>query len=667
MLRQELGTACGGELNEHDAKTLTVTVYHGVDPTLPEVQKAAALIDKATSKYNQRHKLLLGNVVTSLHQLRITAASIGAAKDDSVTTLLGRAELELLRFIPRPGGEIEVVREDALDSAAKALRRPPRLLDRTHQPVAQLPLKWKNVYCAGLTKAMASVLASHTVVKKYNREMEVLVDAFPDGTLRFAQSTGGSMARNLPARALRRKWEGRPANECTNTHDVFCLFTVAMCLKFFYMWRKTTRYLQPVERFLENYRSAFAKPTDGWAARRLMDLCDEPDIVIATQKLVGVMVDDDMRTACGELMSAISQFMNGVYCRYLEQCDGLATKIASMTGAGEDGLLEQSAIFAMYEDNEDVLWRLPVACSGYERNADGTEVLLVDWDDTVNQDDRRVDEGKQHLRGLVAEMCSNKRMSKEMEARLSGYIALAHSPTKKGGAMLTGHCIFGTFEAHGEVRSVSVFNSKSDDALQYFQAATTVSVGTEDVGVVTWCPSTARRISNVTAPPDTGDFGSLSHMQLMIEDRLDELGTKQFGTAQAHEFQRLHGVSGRLRGRVYNATEKKVYRVTTWEDGVMLLVPEPWIQQCFWDLAHRKAPPLHRRPYMCVVGSLGKARDGLKRANITNDFWLQHTHDQLAGLAVEWEQQEILDEASDRRTRVWLLREDRQKAEIVAM
>eukprot|EP00966_Prymnesium_polylepis_P304371 7032174-Prymnesium_polylepis.1 len=225
------------------------------------------------------------------------------------------------------------------------------------------------------------------------------------------------MSYNVASDTLRQQWEGRPAKECRDMHDVFCLFTVAMCLKFFYMWRKTTTYLKPVDAFLEQYRNTYASPSHPWAQRRLMDLCDQPDIVIAMETLVGTKVDDDMRSACVDLMWTVSEFMNGVYCKYLERCDGLVTKVACMTGMGMDGKLADSALWAMYEDNEDVLWRLPVACAGYQRLSNGSETLLVDWDNTVSQDDRRVEEGKQHLHGLVTEMCSNKRMSKEMDWR----------------------------------------------------------------------------------------------------------------------------------------------------------------------------------------------------------------------------------------------------------
>jgi hypothetical protein len=168
-------------------------------------------------------------------------------------------------------------------------------------------------------------------------------------------------------------------------------------------------------------------------------------------------------------------------------------------------------------------------------------------------------------------------------------------------------------------------------------------------------------------PIDVTPFESLSKMQVMIENRLDELGTKKFGTAQAQDFQRLYGVAGRLRGRVYYDAEEKVYRITTWDDGVMLLIPEPWIQQCFWDFVRCKLPGLHRRPFMGVVSSLGKAREDLKKAGMANDWWLQHTHDQLSGLAVQWEERSVLDSTSGARTHLWVLREDRQLAEIVPM
>jgi hypothetical protein len=685
MLRQEASTACGEHdegVGENDAKTYTIKVYHGSEPILSDVGKAARLIDEGTSKNNERHTLMLGNVVTSLRQLQTLGAALGESKNERVTTLLGRAELELLRFIPRPGGEIEVIHEEALDEAAKALKRPPRLFDRSQNPT-QLPLKWSNVYCASLKTAMTTVLAAHSKVKKHVKEMELGRSPYTreSANLGASASTEG-MSYYVASESLRQQWEGQPANECKNMHDVFCLFTVAMCLKFFYMWRKTTVYLQPIDGFLEQYRNTYATPEHPWASRRLMDLCDKPDIVVAMEKLVGVKVDDDMRSACVDLMSVISEFMNGVYCKYLERCDGLVTKIACMTGMGMDGKLADSALWAMYEDNEDVLFKLPVACGGYQKLANGSEAMIVDWDDTKSKDDRRVEEGKQHLHGLVTEMCSNKRMSDEMEARLSGYIALAHAIPKKGGAMLTGQAVFGTFAERGEVSSVSVFDTKSVQFPQFFQASAVVSVGFQDVAVVTWCPSTAWKITNMPLPPDTdvpedhealrsptdlAAFGSLAKMQDMIEKRLDELGTKKFGMPHAHEFQRLYGMAGRLRGRVYNDLQKKVYRITTWDDGVMLLIPEPWIQQCFWDLASRKVPELHRRPFIGIVSSLGKARGGLKEAGMTNDWWLQHTHDQLTGLAVQWQEREVLDEAGDTQAHVWVLREDTQLAEIVPM
>jgi hypothetical protein len=686
MLRQEASTACGGhdeEIGKNDAKTYTIKVYHGSEPLLSDVGKAARLIDESTSKNNERHTLMLGNVVTSLRELQTLGAALGDGKNERVTTLLGRAELELLRFIPRPGGEIEVIREDALDDAVKALKRPPRLLDRNQKQIAQLPYRWSNVYCAGLKTATTQVIASHTAVKKYTKEMETLAVSFPKGRIEFgdAAATSGGLSYDYGSGALRKQWESRPENECRDMHDVFCLFTVTMCLKFFYMWRKTTTYLKPVDDFLEQYRNTFATPKDPWAQRRLMDLCDEKDIVIAVGKLVRVKVDDDMRSACVDLMSTVSQFMNGVFCKYLERCDGLVTKIACMTGMGMDGKLADSALWAMYEDNEDVLWRLPVACAGHRILPNGAETLVVDWDNTVSQDDRRIEEGKQHLHGLVTEMCSNKRLSKEMEARLSGYIALAYAVPRKGGAMLTGQAVFGVNAERGEVSAVSAFDAKSTDFPQFFQAATTVSVGFGDVAVVTWCPSTAWRIANMPVPqgtkevPDaynelrdplnTTPFGSLSKMQEMIENRLEDLGTKKFGTAQAHDFQRLYGLPGRLRGRVYNDENQQVYRITTWDDGVMLMIPEPWIQQCLWDFARCKIPGLHRRPFMGVVSSLGKARDDLKRAGMTNNWWLQHTNDPLAGLAVQWEERSVVGAESDSHANVWVLREDRRLAEIV--
>ena len=70
---------------------------------------------------------------------------------------------------------------------------------------------------------------------------------------------------------------------------------------------------------------------------------------------------------------------------------------------------------------------------------------------------------------------------------------------------------------------------------------------------------------------------------------------------------------------------------------------------------------------MAVVSALGRARDGLKRVGISNEWWLQHTHDQLTGLGVRWAQYDANGDDPSQHLNVWLLREDASDGRLLAI
>lgn len=597
---------------EFNSQTRTLIILNGIDPLAPEVADAKKRIDANTQSTNAQCLVYLGNVVTSLHQTDI----LPKGGKSELITVLGRSELELLRFMPRPGGEIELVREGDPEAAARALLRPPQLLDSAHQP-KQLPPKWANVYAPNLREAMMPLVELYRRVEAYEQGLEQLetheiVYEYSSTSAHQAASTSGRSSR--PPANLWTAWTPATAKHCHTYHDVFCMFTVAMCLKFFYMWDQTTIYTHKASAFLDDFESQNDKDP---AVYRLVDMCRQ-DLVKSTKQLALTHVDDDMRTACVKLMSTVSHFMNHVFCNYLSHSSGLVAKVAAMTETGEEGERASSALCIMYEDNEYALSSLPTGSDGW--NASNSS-LMVTWERMAGSENTRVEQSRRHLHELLAEMCSETQLSSAMAARLSGYVSVAHASANPGGAITTGQAVYGTFDNHGMLRTHTFSKQKL-----YIQAACAVGVGTGDVGVATWCPSTATSLETTLAPKAiSGGTGSLAAMQrIVVQEALETFPARR----QGHR--------GRLRGTIKSAIDGDTYRISTWDNGATMLLPEQWVQTCFLDLARRVKPSLDRRPLLGVLSRLDRSSATLATMAVENDWAFEHNGDQLIGLAVEW-------------------------------
>jgi hypothetical protein len=591
---------------EFSSQTRTITILHGIDPLAPEVDAARTVVDVATKSTNANCLVYLGNVVTSLHQTDI----VPNHDTSELVTLLGRSELELLRFMPRPGGEIEMVLEEEPEAAALALLRPPQLLGRDQQP-RQLPPKWANVYVPNLREAMTPLVELYRRVKAFENGLKQLRTTNPIVYHYKPATTSGSYKR--PAGSVWASWTPATVAFCHTYHDVYCMFSVAMCLKFFYMWEQTTIYTAQSTIFLD----AFAiQHKDDDAVQRLVDMC-QADLAASTKRLATEHVDDDMRGACVKLMNAVSSFMNGVFCKYLTHSSGLVATVASMTNTEEEGKAAPSALYLMYEDNEHALCCVPVGSEGWDgRN----KALSVTWERTNLSAHAHVENSRAHLHELLAHMCSKEPLSSALEARLSGYISVAHAGVLQGGAMKMGQVAYGTFDAHGTVHTHTL--SKAE---VYLQAACTVSVGMGDVGVASWCPGTASTLVEQLAPTaQAADTANLA----ILQDAVTQ-------DAERHFPARRHGHKGRLGGTVRTA-DNKVHRITTWSKGTTMLLPETWVQTCFLDLAKRREPQLHRRPRLGVLSRLDPKGAPFAEQEVRSQWRFEHNGDQLTGLAVEW-------------------------------
>ena len=621
--RPEVSIECSLHAEEN-TRTVTAKVYHGCVPA--DVAAGAALIDEKTNAVNAKQRLFLGNIIRSMKQQEHVVTK---GEDTTDITLLGRSELDLLRFIPRQGGEISDVPFppqqnvyidksflDRLENVNLVLQRPP--------PLRFMQDNLYDSYCSCLQNAMKPVIAMYRDVMLLN------------------ENTAGRVATTFI--------DTTPAQTtCSTLQDVRRVFTIAMCLKFFYMWRFTTQYLKPVEDFLDCYEFS----------ERVKNRCGKTNIDEALSNLTKDDINDSSFPEWNRLFDSIKNFI-AVYKGYIENSKGLVTKVTSTI---EDKHANPaSALWAMYEDNEEVIYNVPVGCN---RVSEGE--FKVEWRSMQDLSD-----GQQHFRGMLTAMESDGNMTPEMENRLSGYIALAHSKSEPGAIHKLGQAIFGTMKEHGEVLSTTVFK-ESDNT--FYQAATTTSVGTRDIGVVTWCASTAFDVSNIhrsipkkeeEREQDTKEwkglydkektaFGSVVDMQKAVKELLDEMCNKIYDDKRVFQFARLYGLPGVLRGCVYGATSNKVYRVTTYDDTVKLLLPEPWIQKCFEDVAASKTRSIQKAPFMGVMSAIREEElRAIKEKGICHGWWLQHTNDPLTGLSTKWEQKQN----SSQRGFMWLLLED---------
>lgn len=671
-LRADAFTGCGdhgGAIEVGDPKTRTAIVVQGHVPESHAMKRAMKFVKDTTKKSNSKVAVFLGNVIHSLSQDHF-AKMEGV---DETVCILGRSELELLRFLPRVDGEIDIVELEHLDRAAQTLVRPPMLFNS--QGVRQsMDAKWTHVYTPNMRQAMELVVASYDELKAYLQNPPSEPAKVPSSTSGFVSDFANMLFVREPPSAPAPVHVPAPMVG-DDKHAILCTFSVAMAIKFFYMWRTTLVYAHDPDQFLQTHA---AENNSSPEATLLVKWCTERDILKACTELVATPATDNMRHACTALMKKVGDFMNNALCDYMLKSSGVVGKLASQSNSGELGEEADDALWLLYEDNFPAVNKLPVGCM-MPTGATG-KVLHVEWREMELESTDWVRTGQQHLRELLVAMCSRTELSTAMLARLSGYVALAHSETTPGVVTHLGQAICGTHNLYGKLQTHTVAYVERSALVQ---SAAAVSIGTENVGIVSWCRDTAYRVANLVLQAETPKegfhyrsvtniepFGGLKEAQQIVHKQLKSLQDVVKELQSPLEFMMPHQLTGRLKGCVYhkNRTAKKpgetdadapkIYRVTEWENEAIVLLPEPWVQMCFADLAARGQPPLTQRPFLAAVHAFNDRDQNWEDERSGGDFWVEHSYDQLCGLPITWAQivaTETDESAASKDVYLWIL------------
>lgn len=671
-LRAEAFTGCGdhgGDIAAGDAKTRTAIVVQGHVPQSHAMKRAMKFVKDTTNESNSKVAVFLGNVIHSLSQDHF-AEMEGV---DETVCVLGRSELELLRFLPRVDGEIDSVDIEHLDRAAQTLVRPPMLFNS--QGVRQpMDAKWTHVYTPNMRQAMELVVASYDQLKAYLQNPAPVQAKESANTSGLAYDFANLLFSRDPQPPRPPVFAPAPAVGNDN-HAILCTFSVAMSIKFFYMWRTTLVYAHDPDEFLQTHA---AENKSSPEAVMLVEWCMERDILKACTELVATPATDNMRHACTALMKRVSNFMNDALCDYMLKSSGVVGKLASHSNSGEPGKEDTDALWLLYEDNFPAVNKLPVGCTT-PLGATG-RVLHVEWQEMELEAADWVRTGQRHLRELLEAMCSRTELDTEMLARLSGYVALAHSETVPGVATHLGQAIYGTHDQYGSLHTHTVAYPETQKLVQ---SAAALSVGPEDVGVVSWCRDTAYRVANLVLKAKTPDdgfhyrsvtniapFGDVKQAQQTVHAQLESLQSVLKELEHPFEFMKPHQLTGRMKGCVYhkNRTAKtegetdadapKIYRVTEWANAAIVLLPEPWVQLCFADLAARIQPSFAQRPFLAGLHAFNDRDPNWEDDRAGGDFWVEHSYDQLCGLPITWAQivaAEAEAEAESKNVYLWIL------------